>query len=81
MPTTTASDTHVEALWWLATKRGVGVSYFSPGDAVINGVPCKYKIVIADSQKSETLTIESESREAVLDRVVGLMVEEKLDGN
>lgn len=86
MPSTTASNPHVEALWWLLTAGGGHKSIQQPGDkrhhpqnSTMSRVPATdYEIALADSATSTVRTIRARTRPELLDKLVALMVSEKL---
>lgn len=83
MPSTTASNPHVEALWWLLTVGGGHKSIQQPGDlhSIKAHGPVKatvYEIMLADSATNTTRTIRAKTRPELLDKLVALMVSEKL---
>jgi hypothetical protein len=71
---------HVEALWWLLTTKGHNKSFYQPGDkgTALAAAHTDYKIVLAHPETSTVRTLQADTREELLDKVVAVMVEEKL---
>lgn len=85
MPSTTASNPHVEALWWLVTSGGSktiqqpGEKRHRPRSTSESRLPATdYEIILADPIASMTRTLRAKTRDELLDKLVALMVSEKL---
>lgn len=79
----TAADARVDVLWWLLTGAGLSIEIHQPGDPIIGSgtlgnVYTEFSMKLGDSRDSTVRAFAAPTRDQLLDRLVGVMVEEKL---